>query len=321
MNLLAILACQEGFLAKNKKNVLLIFYSICFALYLALGGLSFLVLEGQQEDTMQQKILDVKTKVTRKFPDVPTEALDEFLDELEDIGVRGVSPTNNTKWTFGNAVFFSATLLTTIGYGHLSPKTPHGKVACMAYVGFGIPLTLFVLACFVDSLMRLSEAYKRTLFNKLQGFLEPMTIRLIHISSIMLSILVCCFIAPAMIFQRLESEWTYLDALYYCFISLTTVGLGDYVPGVDPQTPNVDLYRICATIFIFFGVAIMMFMMSVTADFFQNYNSCYVENLPFTVSSEKIPINTVDVESYGSIFVQNSKIITEDLRNKIVMPR
>lgn len=36
---------------------------------------------------------------------------------------------------------------------------------------------------------------------------------------------------PAYVFMRLEPGWSYLDSVYFCFISLTTIGFGDFVSG------------------------------------------------------------------------------------------
>ena len=38
------------------------------------------------------------------------------------------------------------------------------------------------------------------------------------------------FVAPVMIFQQYEG-WSYAEAVYYCFITLSTIGFGDYVAG------------------------------------------------------------------------------------------
>ena len=42
---------------------------------------------------------------------------------------------------------------------------------------------------------------------------------------------------PSAIFMALESDWSYEDGVYYSFVTLSTIGFGDYVAGscTDPR--------------------------------------------------------------------------------------
>lgn len=50
------------------------------------------------------------------------------------------------SWTITTAIFFTTTLLTTIGYGNLVPVTATGRMFCIFYALFGVPLILITVA-------------------------------------------------------------------------------------------------------------------------------------------------------------------------------
>ncbi|GMT06359.1 hypothetical protein PENTCL1PPCAC_28533 [Pristionchus entomophagus] len=71
-------------------------------------------------------------------------------------------------WTFPNSIFFATTVITTIGYGNLVPTTTPGRVACIIFALFGIPLLLVTIADigkflseFLSFLYRSYRAFKR----------------------------------------------------------------------------------------------------------------------------------------------------------------
>jgi potassium channel subfamily K member 1 len=77
--------------------------------------------------------------------------------------------------------------------------------------------------------------------------LGALSVRLLHVTLIGATVLILTMIIPAFVFDYLEPEWDFLDAFYYCFISLTTIGLGDYVPGDYPNQQYRPLYKVLTT--------------------------------------------------------------------------
>lgn len=73
----------------------------------------------------------------------------EFENQLHtayEVGVTSYS--GQRSWNFMNSFIYCFTLMTTIGYGHIAPKTSYGRAATIVYAIIGIPLFLIVLADF-----------------------------------------------------------------------------------------------------------------------------------------------------------------------------
>ncbi|XP_048482376.1 potassium channel subfamily K member 15 [Plutella xylostella] len=58
------------------------------------------------------------------------------------------------QWSFSSAFLYSLTVITTIGYGNLSPRTAGGKLATVLYALLGMPLFLLYLATIGELLAR-----------------------------------------------------------------------------------------------------------------------------------------------------------------------
>lgn len=144
------------------------------------------------------------------------------------------------------ATFFNC-IVTFSGYGHVTPLSKEGKVFCILYAMLGIPLTLVLLTAMVERLMIPSTLFLQFLNSRLGHIYQPFNIRLLHFAIIVVILVTLFIFIPALIFAHIEPDWDYLDSLYYCFISLTTVGLGDYIPGDAPDQKYRPLYKVATT--------------------------------------------------------------------------
>ena len=68
------------------------------------------------------------------------------LAEAVNAGISAAHHNYTVSWDFVQSVFFTTTILTTIGYGNISPVTFSGRLFCIFFAIIGIPFTLSVLA-------------------------------------------------------------------------------------------------------------------------------------------------------------------------------
>ncbi|XP_054267863.1 uncharacterized protein LOC128989815 isoform X2 [Macrosteles quadrilineatus] len=73
----------------------------------------------------------------------------EFEEQLHTAYEAGMMSYSGLKaWSFLNAFIYCLTVVTTIGYGHISPSTTTGRAITIVYAIFGIPMFLILLADF-----------------------------------------------------------------------------------------------------------------------------------------------------------------------------
>lgn len=129
----------------------------------------------------------------------------------------------------------------------MTPLSRSGKVFCVIYAMVGIPMTLVLLSALVERLLVPTIWLLRWLNSHLGRLYQPFNIRLLHLLIVVFVLVAVFLLLPAAVFAYIEPDWDYLDSFYYCFISLTTIGLGDYIPGDSPNQPNRGVYKIAIT--------------------------------------------------------------------------
>lgn len=63
-------------------------------------------------------------------------------------------------------------------------------------------------------------------------------------------------IGGAFLFNEQERNWGFFNSAYFCFITLTTIGFGDYVPEQKVGTDAKIGTAICS-LYLLFGIALL----------------------------------------------------------------
>ncbi|CAI2735232.1 unnamed protein product [Schistosoma spindalis] len=91
----------------------------------------------------------------------------EVNAQLESIARRILTEEeiNNSSWNFYESVFFVITVITTIGYGTISPVTIYGKVFCIFLVTVGIPMNVILVSVLASLCMPIIRKSRNALVN------------------------------------------------------------------------------------------------------------------------------------------------------------
>lgn len=79
----------------------------------------------------------------------------------------------------------------------------------------------------------------------------------IHVPTSLCILLIAAYIfAGAMLFSMWE-EWGILKGSYFCFITLSTIGFGDIVPGMDTNAWSHEEKLVLCALYLVFGLSLI----------------------------------------------------------------
>ena len=123
--------------------------------------------------------------------------------------------------------------MATIGYGHAVPLTTWGKAFAIVYVVIGVPLTMILfdsiverLECMVVGSMHSSrrKSSRRDYSGSVVGAERALYWKC---AGVFFVLVVFVYLVPAAILSKYtEPDWTFFDAIYFCFVSISTIGFG-----------------------------------------------------------------------------------------------
>uniref|UniRef100_A0A915B8H1 Potassium channel domain-containing protein n=1 Tax=Parascaris univalens TaxID=6257 RepID=A0A915B8H1_PARUN len=201
------------------------------------------------------------------------------------------------QWSITDSILFCFTVITTIGYGNVAPQTTEGRLFVILYGLVGIPFTMLAIANLGKFLAEMLKSWTRLLMrtcksrcisrkgtkdkqvlveignkntaNTTEGkehdevSLAASTTKEIETWSEALFLFIAFFVyivVGSLIIATYEPEMDFFGAIYFNFVSLTTVGLGDLVP-------KNETYLFFTLIYCAVGLALTTIAIEIAADY------------------------------------------------------
>ncbi|XP_038074208.1 potassium channel subfamily K member 16-like [Patiria miniata] len=243
-----------------------IILSLCFYAYLLLGALTFQAIEAE---TLKNSLRKSRAELFR--------AIHNFTDAHRNCGVatggvRAVLKAANAAWerdafhadavpskgaqpvwNLADSMAFSLSVVTTIGYGDLVPRTMGGQLICTVYAALGVPLCYYML-------MVVGQTFRAawvTLFHCLANLKHRAARRCMYLIMPLTSLWIFLAVIPSLTLMQTEG-WPFLTAQYHSFISLSTIGFGDEQPRrSSPYTGYVYALKVIFALYILVGLSII----------------------------------------------------------------
>lgn len=119
-------------------------------------------------------------------------------------------------------------------------------------------------------------------------------------------------LVPGFVIMNLEN-WTYIDALYYIFVTLFTIGFGDLVAGSNLKlsTTWINAYRFLLYMWMYIGMAYISLIITLVLDYFKT-NAENIRKEIIHMIEEKINLTIRQYLSTRKIQLKSRNKITRE---------
>ncbi len=215
----------------KRRNVRTLSLIVVTFTYLLIGAAVFDVLERSYNEDSLDGLLTVKKDFISKY-----NMTDLDYKMLETIIIEKQPHKSGPQWKFMGSFYYALVVLALIGYGHSTPKTLLGKGFTMGYATLGIPITLIMFQSMGE---RMNKVFSVIIckYRRWKGYKrwEVSEFDLILASGFTSTVVV----TMGAVLYHTQEGWSFFDSLYYCFITLSTIGFGDYVALQNGKTLEV----------------------------------------------------------------------------------
>ncbi|XP_016081586.1 potassium channel subfamily K member 7 [Ornithorhynchus anatinus] len=234
----------------------------CYLLFLLLAAAVFVGIEGPPERRLRSQLQGDLADFREAYGDcLPPGKLEGLLDvalRAEGYGISALGNVSDAEnWDFPSALFFVVSVLTTTGYGHTAPLSDGGKAFCVGYAALGLPVGLVVLAL-LRGLLLPPTLSRPVAWVAVRWGLGPGRAALLQAGLLGLLVVGAFLLLPALLLWGLEGDWSLLESLYFCFVSLSTIGLGDLVPGRGLHPALRGLFQLGLICYLLLGLLAML---------------------------------------------------------------
>ncbi|KAM3842960.1 potassium channel, subfamily K, member 7 [Diretmus argenteus] len=234
---------------------------LSYLLFVLLGGLVFSAIEMPVEKLLRAEVGELRRAFLQEHPCIQGSRLDALLGRAlatdgKDVAVLKADGTER-RHDFTSSLCFVIVTLTTTGYDLFTPMSDEAKLFCIFYCTLGIPLTLFLLTLLSDHLL---PVVTHGPVRHLQTHWSVPYARaaLLHAGLLWVLVVALLFLLPALLLYLVETDWSFLDALFFCFVTLTTIGQGGYSLGRSWDQDAKETLKLLITCYLLVGLMLIM---------------------------------------------------------------
>ncbi|XP_063984910.1 two pore potassium channel protein sup-9 [Diachasmimorpha longicaudata] len=283
----------------KRQNVRTLSLVVCTFTYLLIGAAVFDALESDTERKRWEFLSEIRRNMIRKY-----NISQEDYRMVEIVIIENKPHKAGPQWKFAGAFYFATVVLAMIGYGHSTPVTVWGKGFCMLYATIGIPLGLVMFQSIGERLNKVASVVIRRMKKYMRCHkTEATEMNLMLATGVLSSIIIT---TGAAVFSRYEG-WSYFDSFYYCFVTLTTIGFGDYVALQNDQALSTKPgYVALSLVFILFGLAVVAASINLLVLRFMTMNAEETRRDESELQASSHHVLTLD----GEVLAVNGKLLS-----------